>query len=166
MVVVVMEFLGNLFCLLMDKIGCKVMYLFLMFLIGVVCFFFVIFVLFGNECKNCILFLCYYVLSLFLWSGIYLVLYFFFNSILIKKIKIKMCVNIMLYIIFLCEFNEMSIKLIKLMIYFLCWGVIIFFNINNLLIIIYVLILSFYLFYFFICIIFFWYFLNLFIFLF
>lgn len=56
MVVVVMEFLGNLFCLLMDKIGCKVMYLFLMFLIGVVCFFFVIFVLFGNECKNCILF--------------------------------------------------------------------------------------------------------------
>lgn len=55
-VAAVMEFLGNLLCLLMDKTGRKAMHLSLMFLTGAACLSSAIPVLFGNECKNCILF--------------------------------------------------------------------------------------------------------------
>lgn len=60
-VAAVMEFLGNLLCLLMDKTGRKAMHLSLMFLTGAACLSSAIPVLFGNKCKNCILFICFHV---------------------------------------------------------------------------------------------------------
>lgn len=116
-----MEFLGNLLCLLMDKTGRKAMHLSLMFLTGAACLSSAIPVLFGNECKNCILFrvfMCRKKNLKFIsmkWHLLSIVL--FFNNILTKKTKSKMYVNIMLHIISLRESNEMSYKLT---IYFPC----------------------------------------------
>lgn len=54
-VAAVMEFLGNLLCLLMDKTGRKAMHLSLMFLTGAACLSSAIPVLFGNESHNWIM---------------------------------------------------------------------------------------------------------------
>lgn len=59
-VAAVVEFLRNLLCLLMDKTGRKAMHLSMMFLTGAACLASAFPVLFGNECKNCISFMCVY----------------------------------------------------------------------------------------------------------